>query len=199
MANISQGEPSHFSLANTVIRNYAENFERHSYVLLGSLSLFVLSLSLFAFLEVWYGSYTPILVLRLQISLAISVMFVVFVGVFWSLLAKPYFQILLVENASQARQQPRQSLLERMFQARGKTIWHARTPMRPSLFLLFPAFFALGLVLSTIISQFNAFPLFIYYDTFPGGAFVNPSIPPIRRLARLSCVSCFSHRFSRFI
>lgn len=64
-----------------------------------------------------------------------------------------------------------------MFQIRGETEKHQRIPLQASMFLLFPTFLSLGLALSTIISQFNTFQLFVYYDTGVVG-FINPFNPP---------------------
>ena len=168
MATTARGGRFDVSLSNDVIRNYSDRFERHSYSTLKSLSFFVLSLSLFAFLEVWYGSYDPIVVLRLQISLAISLVFIIFVAFFWSLLARPSFQIVVIENVSNEHPTRHTGLFERMFQIRGETEKHRRIPLKASMLLLFPTFLSLGFALSTIISEFNTFPLFVYYDTGVG-------------------------------
>lgn len=178
MVNDERGRQSDVSLANDVIREYAASFERHSFWTIAYLSLFILSLSLFAFLEVWYGSYDPIVVLRLQISLAISVVLIIFVAFFWSLLARPYFQIIILERADSQRQRHYASLLQRMFRVRGVKKNKLRIDLRAASLLLFPMFLALGFTLSTILSQINMLPMFVYYDMTPAGRFINPFIPP---------------------
>jgi len=178
MVNTSRAGQDHVSLDNEVIRNYAESFERHNYRTLAFLSFFVLSLSLFAFLEVWYGNYDPIVVLRLQITLVISVVLIIFVAFFWSLLAKPYFQILMIESANNERPRRHEGLLERLFLVRGNTHKRQRIALKTSFLLLFPIFLAFGFALSAILSQFNRIPLFVYYDTTPAGGFVNTLIAP---------------------
>jgi hypothetical protein len=164
MANPARGERLDISLSNEVIRNYSYSFERHSYTTLGALSLFVFFLSLFVFLEVWYGNYEPIVLLRVQIALAISLVFIIFVAFFWSLLAKPHFQIVVIERSDKDQPKLHTGLFERMFRLQGEPKKPWRIPLQASMLLLFPPFLSLGLALATIIAQFDTIPLFIYYD-----------------------------------